>query len=555
MKMLVQKNRDELLVDAIGPSNTIGRQLTSLRPYSVGLPGSSLSPLKRAFKCSLASRRDNSETFLFGNRKIHSTKCRDENDLMKLLPVKPTSTSDCSIVKSDDKNHETRFLLKEQLIGCANTSREKVHRERPSFGSLNCDTAISNEENHETSGFGNASVRPIQDDFEQNAKNGAELQLQEIQTSPLVLSRRTRCRFKAPKLPVPDFSTANQVEDQGPGSDMVYHHHREIPRDTGRKLTDGDIPARKKVRFSEIDIKFHPKKSLRRILTRSKTRSSCRARDGSDLVEHQLGTASQEVKERLTNCRIKGRKRAIFQGLEFLITGFSKKKEKEIEALLRKHGGMVLSDIPSPPPRLRGRRSMKFDAQKLPVILCTKKLQTTKFLYGCAVNAFLLKPAWAHDSIKAGSVLLPDKYIISFNQSGRNLNQIGQSVCHNSDSYIFDKVGIMLHGRNNFSSKLVKVIKHGQGHVYRSLHWLVQSLESKKISLGAVVTEDENRATRHLKKCADEQKIPVVPASWIIRSLFEGKLLPFDDQNHYFSTPPATEVPSSSTQQDWSQEI
>ena len=89
-------------------------------------------------------------------------------------------------------------------------------------------------------------------------------------------------------------------------------------------------------------------------------------------MEQQLGTASQEVKERLTNCRIKGRKRTIFQGLEFLITGFSKKKEKEIEALLRKHGGMVLSDIPSPPPRLRGRRSLKSDAQKLPVILCTK---------------------------------------------------------------------------------------------------------------------------------------------------------------------------------------
>ena len=53
---------------------------------------------------------------------------------------------------------------------------------------------------------------------------------------------------------------------------MVYHHHREIPRDLVKNLTDGDIPARKKVRFSEIDIKFHPKKGLRRILPRSKTR-------------------------------------------------------------------------------------------------------------------------------------------------------------------------------------------------------------------------------------------------------------------------------------------
>jgi len=52
-----------------------------------------------------------------------------------------------------------------------------------------------------------------------------------------------------------------------------------------------------------------------------------------------------------------------------------------------------------------------------------------------------------------------DRYVISFNQIGRNTNQIGQLMCHNNDNYIFDKVGIMLHGRNNFSSKLVKVIK------------------------------------------------------------------------------------------------
>ena len=41
--------------------------------------------------------------------------------------------------------------------------------------------------------------------------------------------------------------------------------------------------------------------------------------------------------------------------------------------------------------------------------ICRLQLQTTKFLYGCAVNAFLLKAAWVNDSIKAGSVLLPDK--------------------------------------------------------------------------------------------------------------------------------------------------
>jgi len=267
------KKQDELVVDASGRSK-ISRQVTSLRPYSVGFPGGSLSSLKRAFKCSLASPGDNSERFLFGKHKIHSTKCQDENDLMKLQPVKSISTSDCARVRSNNENHETRLLLNEQLISCANIAREKVHRKRPPFGSISCDTAISNEENHETSGFGTASSGPIKDDFEQNAKNGVEsqVQLQEIQTSPLVLSRRTRCRFKPPKLHVPDFSIANQVEDQGPESDMVYHSRREIPQDLDKKPSDSDIPPRKRVHFSEIDVIFHQKKNLKKTLPRSKTR-------------------------------------------------------------------------------------------------------------------------------------------------------------------------------------------------------------------------------------------------------------------------------------------
>lgn len=37
------------------------------------------------------------------------------------------------------------------------------------------------------------------------------------------------------------------------------------------------------------------------------------------------------------------------------------------------------------------------------------QLQTTKFLYGCAVNAPILKVKWLADSVAAGSVVPPEK--------------------------------------------------------------------------------------------------------------------------------------------------
>lgn len=41
------------------------------------------------------------------------------------------------------------------------------------------------------------------------------------------------------------------------------------------------------------------------------------------------------------------KKMLIFEGVEFLLTGFSRRKEKEIEELVQKHGGTVLLDISS----------------------------------------------------------------------------------------------------------------------------------------------------------------------------------------------------------------
>ncbi|XP_021835979.2 uncharacterized protein [Spinacia oleracea] len=533
-------------LDDAGPYPVVRRQLTSLKTYSTGLPGNSPFSFKRNLNCEFVSCGENDARVL-----SDSTDYTNDKDTTKQPPVK--STPNCATSKSNQENQEVKLLSLEQCISCTKTSDKGGPEKQPPIKSIFSGVSATNDKEIRVE---NACERVVLDQFE---RNGVELQVnvEDNPTSPLVLCHRKR-RFKAPKINFSDASAASLLKDQAPASDKTCDEARQIPKDQFRNIPRSEISARKRVRFSNVDfvlqipqgqLKKHP----RRVLT-CENRSSSRLGYRPENCYQEQVTASQEVKERLTKCRIKGRKRTIFQGLDFLLTGFSKKKEKEIEGIVRKHGGMVLSDIPAPPPYPSRRRSLRFNAERLPVVLCTKKLQTTRFLYGCAVHAFLLKVGWAYDSIRAGSVLPPDKYVILSNQSDRMQNQIGKSIYQNDNDYIFDKVGIMLHGTHSFCTKLTKVIKHGRGHVYKSLQWLVQSLEKKKISVCVIVAEDENRATRHLKKCASEQKIAVMPARWITNSLFEGKLLPLTD-NYRSSQPRAIRVPELAAVQEWSPEI
>ncbi|XP_021752281.1 uncharacterized protein LOC110717809 isoform X2 [Chenopodium quinoa] len=511
-----KEKHNTLDFDDVGPDPLIRRQLTSLKTYSTGMPGNSAFSFKRKFDCGFVSFGENDARVV-----ADSINSLNDKDTTKQLPMR--SLSNCASAKSNQEVQEMKLLPVEQYISCTNTSGGSK-KQLPIKSVFECSTG---KENHAE----NVCARLVQD---QSEMNEVELQVNvdNIPTSPLIMCRTTR-RVKAPKLIVSDVTTTNLLEDQAPAPDKICHKFRQIPQDQSVNLLKSDVPTRKQVRFSNVDFQLQvPQVQLGKNLSRMRAcehGSSCRLGYRPENSDQEHVTVSQEVKERLTKCRIKGRKRAIFQGLDFLLTGFSKKKEKEIEALLRKHGGMVLSDIPAPPPYPR-RKSLRLNAERLPVVLCTKKLQTTRFLYGCAVNAFLLKVGWAYNSIRVGSVLPPDKYIILSNN--RMQNQIGKSISQNDNDYIFDKVGIMLHGTHSFCTKFARVIKHGRGHVYKSLQWLVQGLQKKKISLGAVVAEDENRATRLLKKCASEQKLAVRPANWITNSLFEGKLLPFTENHH-----------------------
>ncbi|XP_042954256.1 uncharacterized protein LOC122290713 isoform X2 [Carya illinoinensis] len=285
---------------------------------------------------------------------------------------------------------------------------------------------------------------------------------------------------------------------------IIKHHQSKIVQNIQSKgYNFHDNHARKRVHFSEA------KDLLQQTMNPPKHQSShqncptLRARKGPNLPKKW--SRAYGMKSCLTKSSHKVRKRLNFQGIEFLVTGFSSEKTKEIEGLIWKYGGIVLLDIPSP--NSRGKGSARVTCQHSPVILCLKKLKTTKFLYGCAVNALILKVDWLTDSIVAGSILLPEKYMILSNQVDAICTGSGKLVHLNSNMYIFERVGIMLHGKHSFCTKFAKIFRHGGGRVFKTLQWLIKDLDNKKIFIGAIIAEDESRVSRQLKHCAAEREI------------------------------------------------
>ncbi|GMI80432.1 hypothetical protein HRI_001712500 [Hibiscus trionum] len=380
----------------------------------------------------------------------------------------------------------------------------------------------------------------------ESAKDNAELQDQSsMGKSPLrILPQRMSQRLQAAKL-LDCGSKANA--EQAIAEDVsVFRNSDSNRQGMQAECNNGmKVPSRKRVHFSEIEVDFQQNKELakRQSLYQkpSASRPSKRFKPDSQIQDGQ----------RSSTIHLRNKKSLLFQDIKFLLTGFSRGKEKEIEGLIWKYGGTVLVDIPSP--SNRGKRCSRQKFQQLPIILCPKKLQTTKFLYACAVKSLILKDKWLTDSIAAGSALSPAKYMVLPNQPETMLTRIGKPVRHDNSAYIFNGIGVMLHGKPHFCTKFAKVIQHGGGRVFRTLLWLIQNLDAEKISLAVIVSEGENRASRHLRQCASERKIPMMPSSWIVRSLYSGKLLPFTEKKQ--TTLNAVIAPDFPISDNWSQEI
>ncbi|XP_015578719.2 uncharacterized protein LOC8277192 isoform X2 [Ricinus communis] len=388
-------------------------------------------------------------------------------------------------------------------------------------------------------------------DHDEPAKDGPE-QPSKQRRSPLVLNRKTRCHLQPSELlrNLAGEKTPERIFAQGTVNKALQ---RKNLQKIDSKLENPHKTAnlvRKRVCLLEAEVGLQQNKDAPKTQTSQRNSSAVTANKRSKYSKPCSDSQNQDMK----NCfkdLVNDMKRLIFHGLQFLLTGFSSRKKREIAGLIQEYGGLVLLDVPSPPSNIRTTRKARSNFQRLPIVICSKKLQTTKFLYGCAVNTLILKVKWLADSVAAGSAIPPDKYMIISNQVGQQYTRFGKLGYHDAPRCIFDRVGIMLHGKHSFCSKLEIIIKHGGGQVFKTLQRLFQSLDTEKISVGAIIAEDESTASRHLRHCALERKLPMMPASWIARSLHFGKLLPFKEKDDA----PKINSPESAISLDWSQEI
>ncbi|KAL0425412.1 UNVERIFIED_CONTAM: hypothetical protein Sradi_1076000 [Sesamum radiatum] len=227
-------------------------------------------------------------------------------------------------------------------------------------------------------------------------------------TLPLVLNHREHCQLQAFSCSVHKLAEENPNQTALPESKMKCAPNLQRLQLECKNQSAQTLTASKRVHFSEKEINISDKKNLQKEQTVSKTCCSTRAAKRSTRSSVHLESKGPLMDKFLKVYLDKEKKRLIFQNMEFLLTGLSEKKEKEIEGLIRKYGGIVISQIPVT--NLKGKRSSRFKSGVLPIVLCLKKIQSLKFLYGCAVNALVLKVNWLIDSIAVGFVLPTEKY-------------------------------------------------------------------------------------------------------------------------------------------------
>ncbi|XP_028783638.1 uncharacterized protein LOC114739730 [Neltuma alba] len=391
------------------------------------------------------------------------------------------------------------------------------------------------------------------DDLKEADKSGIPAESSEERATTPILNDRIEQPLLGPEIVGNDIDVEKHRNKHVPPKSFVQHQQNNINKLQAdcNEFHDGHVGVKKQVRFSGEEERLHLKRTLSKFESSYNKSSSVRAKRRKAFKS--LTNFVPHVKHSLTNYCRKVRTKYIFLGTEFLLTGLSSQKERDMEALIRNSGGVVLSDIPSPPISRR-KRSSTSSRQQLPVMLCMRKLQTAKFLYGCAVGALILKVDWLTDCIAAGTIVEPKKYMILPNRNDMKLTITRRLVRHNNLKPIFEGVGFMLHGKHNFCTKLTSIIKHGGGQVFKTLQWLVRSIDEGRISAGAIIAEDKPSISRHLKSCALEKGIPIVPLSWIIKSLYSGELLPFTEENRpsLFPITNVLEVPDSV---DMSEEI
>jgi hypothetical protein len=99
-------------------------------------------------------------------------------------------------------------------------------------------------------------------------------------------------------------------------------------------------------------------------------------------------TRKQKVAKRNSTSNRGEKQGLLFDGLQFLLTGFSSDKKDELARIIEEHGGVVLTDIPRPP-HLRSIRR-KGDADGRPPIVIAPQQVDDHIILGLNKNELVI---------------------------------------------------------------------------------------------------------------------------------------------------------------------
>ncbi|KAI5071021.1 hypothetical protein GOP47_0013272 [Adiantum capillus-veneris] len=223
----------------------------------------------------------------------------------------------------------------------------------------------------------------------------------------------------------------------------------------------------------------------------------------------------------------RGTSNQIFNGVSFLLTGFSASQKKIVEDLSKKvqeHGGVIMSSIPSFSSLNGQRRLLKQHTTSHSIVLAPQKVRTLKYLYGCAAGLLIVRPNWVDEMIAKKGLLFNHKC------KGKGLQQFHVSACaerKRAKDLIFSMLAAYVHGQRSYCLKLSLLIQHGAGKVVRSMKGLMEVNNVEGSLIRVVVAEHQSKLSHIVKETAARSGLPIVSGDWIIDSLLNGRLLAF----------------------------
>ncbi|KAH9567892.1 hypothetical protein CY35_03G049100 [Sphagnum magellanicum] len=224
-------------------------------------------------------------------------------------------------------------------------------------------------------------------------------------------------------------------------------------------------------------------------------------------------TRKQKVAKRNSTSNRGEKQGLLFDGLQFLLTGFSSDKKDNLARIIEEHGGVVLTDIPRPP-HLRSIRRRKGEAdERPPIVIAPQQVRTPKFLFACAVGFPALKPTWISESICREELLPETSYwhkpkksarkLVAGQKGARDVSPSGNKLQEDS---IFHNLKIYLHGKPSFCTQMKALIEHGGGKVVSNIKALDPKKNATRSFICLVAAEEPCKvpdSLRHLITCLE----------------------------------------------------